>query len=480
MRMTARQSMGGLGALLLIVAAAGEERAERFDSDPGWDGLNNRSTIEMRPVVQDFGYTLYADTPSLGGTIGGTITPDGHPAYYAKPLAALTLDTPLRASGNITVKKGGGNILLGFFHSKSVNEWRTPSTLAFRINGRGDTFHVHTEFTSSKWRAAAGVMGRYDKVADRMHPIETPSDAAYRWTIDYDPKGNDGSGAFTATFNGVESVVNITPELRADGATFDRFGLMTVVKHADGGGDFYLDSLEINGEKIDLSKDPLWEGVGNKAKFMSDETRPRFNYGYSATNFAGGAKAGEFGGLFFRGDCRYPHTLSYCGATTETLTLAKPLVAAGKVVFKRGVSDSTTLFGFFHAEHSVKVNDSQKYALPSDFIGFAIEGPSAQGFYAYPNYRVHGDGFNSGYPENMPRIYPDGKPHEWKLAYEPDANGGGTVSFTLDTSVPSVLAIPAEHFAMGATFNRFGFVSPWIDGNGQVVYLDDLTFTVKQ
>jgi hypothetical protein len=30
---------------------------------------------------------------------------------------------------------------------------------------------------------------------------------------------------------------------------------------------------------------------------------------------------------------------------------------------------------------------------------------------------------------------------------------------------------------VGARFNRFGFVTTHIDGNGQVVYLDDLAYT---
>lgn len=476
-----RNSIGFAGALAFLLASslcAAEERTEHFDTDPGWDGMNNRSMIEMRPVVQDFGYR--PGEGGAAGAIGGTITPDGHPAYYAKPIALQCLDTRMHASGNLTVKKGGGNVLLGFFNPRTINEWRTPNTLVFRINGRGDTFHLHTEYTTRKWRAGAGVIGRYDTAADRMYPVENPSGAAYRWTMDYDPNGNNGAGTFTATLDDLTAVMNIDPELRKDGAAFNRFGFLNVVKHADGGGEFYIDDVEIDGEKVDLSKDPEWEGVGNHANFLSDETRPRFNFGYSATHFAGGTGAGEFGGIFFRGDCRYPHTLAYYGAKTETLTLVAPLRASGKLVFKRGVSDSTALFGFFNSEHSVAVTDSQRHALPSDFLGFAIEGPSAQGFFAYPNYRVHGDGASRGYPETMPRIYPDGTPHDWKLEYTPNGANGGTIAFTLDAGPPAVLEVPAEHIAAGATFNRFGFVSPWIDGNGQVVYLDDVTYTFTQ
>jgi hypothetical protein len=36
------------------------------------------------------------------------------------------------------------------------------------------------------------------------------------------------------------------------------------------------------------------------------------------------------------------------------------------------------------------------------------------------------------------------------------------------------------HKSAGAQFNRFGIVSNWVDGNGQVVYLDDLIYTVSQ
>jgi len=45
-------------------------------------------------------------------------------------------------------------------------------------------------------------------------------------------------------------------------------------------------------------------------------------------------------------------------------------------------------------------------------------------------------------------------------------------SFTLD--------LRQGHKKSGAQFNRFGIVSTWVDGNGQVVYLDDLTYTGRQ
>ncbi len=73
---------------------------------------------------------------------------------------------------------------------------------------------------------------------------------------------------------------------------------------------------------------------------------------------------------------------------------------------RRAVSDSTTLFGFFHSEHS----------------------------------------------------------------------GAGEIRLTCGGHT-AVLPLQPGHKGMGANFNRFGFVTPWIDGNGQVVYFDDLRYT---
>jgi hypothetical protein len=36
------------------------------------------------------------------------------------------------------------------------------------------------------------------------------------------------------------------------------------------------------------------------------------------------------------------------------------------------------------------------------------------------------------------------------------------------------------HRAAGARLDRFGLVTTWIDGNGQKVYFDDLTYTARQ
>lgn len=268
---------------------------------------------------------------------------------------------------------------------------------------------------------------------------------------------------------------------KADGATFNRFGLLNVMKSADDGGSLWLDDLSINGVTDTFDRDPRWSARRNRKTYTSTNVRPRFNFGYSPTRHAGGKAQGEVGGLLFRGDQRYPERLAYVGDRLEPLTLDRPLTASGKVTLRRGVTDSTTLIGFFHAPDSVRVGPEQTSGLPENFVGAAIEGPSREGFLFYPCYGVDRESAGAAprFEPLPPHILPDGKPHDWKLEYSPSAGASGRITVTLDGRSTSLDLAP-EHRALGARLNRFGFVTPHIDGNGQEVYLDDLTYTFRQ
>src|SRR6185436_441787 len=163
------------------------------------------------------------------------------------------------------------------------------------------------------------------------------------------------------------------------------------------------------------------------------------------------------------------------------LSLNHPLHAEGKVGFHRGVSDSTTLIGFFHSTDSMRSNDSQNSATPENFVGAAIEGPSSEGFYLYPTYGLDQEGVrasgNRGTP-TPPCIYPNGVSRDWTLDYHPDGNGGtGNIVVTLDGQAVTLNLDPG-HKQIGAHFNRFGIITTHIDGSGQTVYFDDLTYTI--
>jgi len=229
-----------------------------------------------------------------------------------------------------------------------------------------------------------------------------------------------------------------------------------------------------------FDKDPGWDGFNNWAVALEARTI-RQDFGYSNTHHARGQASGEMGGLVFRGDNRYRDRLAYYGDRLRPLTLEKPLRASGKVCLRRGVSDSTTLLGFFHSTHSVAVSPSQASALPRCLLGIAIEGPSSEGFYFYPVYALR-EGEYGSLPNvsSPPRIYPDGEAHEWTLEYTPEGAGGrGRITVTLDGKT-ATLDLGEGHKQMGAEFDRFGLVTTCIDGNGQRVYFDDLRYTCSQ
>jgi hypothetical protein len=473
-------------ALLLAgaSAAAEKERTEYFDADPNWEGVNNRAaTPERRTVRQDFGYGRTAHAGGGLGEVGGLVTPAAEPAYYAKKLDKNSFADPLSASGRLMWKGPAGQVLVGFFNAGTVNEWRTPNTVVLRLLGRGDVFYAFVEYCTGKWRAGGDSPGGFATVKDKAGRVALrgfKTGVAHQWSIKYDPDGNKGDGTVTVTLGGETAVCHLSPGHKADGAAFDRFGLLPVLKSADGGGEAWLDDVTVNGTADDFARDPGWDGLNNRKEYVTAEVRPRFDFGYTATRHAGGKAAGELGGLVFRGDCRYPDKLAAYGDRLATLTLEKPLKASGRIALRRGVSDSTTLLGFYHSADSLAVNPSQNSGFPKGFLGIAVEGPSSEGFLVYPAYRVRdgGQGYANG--RERPHLLPDGTGHGWSLVYDPTAaDGRGRMTVTLDGKAVS-LDLGASHKAAGARFDRFGLVTTWIDGNAQRVYFDDLTYTCEQ
>ncbi len=399
----------------------GTAKTESFDSDPLWPGVNNRRAREEEPVTirQDFGYSDSANAGGRPGELGGFISPAGEAAYYSRVLDQATFDTPLRASGTLACPDGSFHVLLGFFNARATKEWRTPNTIALRLNGRGDHFYTYVEYCTSRWRAGGDTTpfpSKEDPATGRRNLIGFPSGGkVYRWTLAYDPAGSDGRGMVTASIDDNAAVCVLDEGHRSDGAVFDRFGLLNVIKSADTGGEMYLDDIAVNGVMESFDEDPRWDGKNNGRTYPSRLVRPRFDFGYSPTRFAGGRSAGEIGGTIFRGDCRYPERMASFGDVVGPLTLRRPFRASGVITLRRGVSDSTTLFGFFNSRDSLRRSDAQSDSIPASVAGIHIEGPSRDGFAFYPVFRAREGGGVSLRPERAPRIYPDGASHRWSL-----------------------------------------------------------------
>lgn len=456
-------------------------RTQRFDADPAWDARNNRAALHSgREVTQDFGYRKNA----AKGEIGGLITPVAEPAYYAAKIPPRSFDQHLTASGRIARTTSKFHVLLGFFNAGSLGGWRTPNTVCLRLQGRGDHFYVYLEYATRKFRAGGdsprGFTEPDPSTGQQAMRHFATGNVPHTWSLSYDPNSNGGAGSISATFDDATAVCNLTAEHRQDSATVNRFGLLNVMKSADDAGEVWLDDIKIDGRQESLARDPKWDQLNNRRHYTTRAVRPACDFGFSTTNYAGGQKAGELGGLVYRGDARYPEKMACYADRLDSLTLDKPLQASGRVSLRRAVSDSTTLIGFFHSRDTLAPMMDQSSGLPKSFLGVAVEGPSREGFLVYPTYRTRGSDWNSSYGVKPPHIYPNGASHTWSLQYTPGAAGTkGQITVQLDSSTTSIDFDPA-HLQGETRFDRFGIVTTAVDGNGQIIYFDDLTYTFKQ
>jgi hypothetical protein len=463
-------------------------KTESFDRDPNWLGVNNRIAQERQPIAirQDFGFS--AKTSHAGGDmpgeIGGFVTPAGEAAFYGKDIGRVDFDQALSASGRLTVATGGTHLLIGFFNSETVNEWRTPNSVAIRLNGRGERFFAYVEYCNSKWRAGGDTTpfpSTTDPKTGRWNLIGYPCDKPLSWTLTYDPKANGGQGVVTATIGNDTAICKLDDKHKLDGATFNRFGILNVAKSADSGSEVWFDDIAIQGEQVEtFSRDPMWDGRNNRSTYRTRLVRPWFDFGYCDSQFAGGEKSGELGGRIFRGDCREPSRMACSGDRVGPLSLERRLKAQGRIALRRGVSDSTTLFGFYDSKASMRTNDSQNDSIPASVLGIHVEGPSSEGFKFYPVLHPASGGGIVGNIREFPTLYPDGQSHQWSLDYyPPTADAKGRINITLDRQ-SATLELPDKTRLNGTIFDRFGIITSWIDGNSQDVYWDDITYTVRQ
>src|SRR5207248_2931399 len=200
-----------------------------------------------------------------------------------KKLPRRTFADPLTASGTLACTGRKFHVLVGLFNANTLNEWRTPNTIALRLSGRGDVFYAWVEYATARWRAGGDSPRSFPTERDartgRKRLKGFPArGAVHKWSLTYDPKGNKGGGIITATIGDQTAVCHLAEGHKADGATFNRFGLLTVMKHAHHGGEVWLGDVAVNWKKEDFGKDPGWEGLNNRRTYVSADVRPRFDF----------------------------------------------------------------------------------------------------------------------------------------------------------------------------------------------------------
>ena len=453
----------------MFTAQITADRFEDFSVDPNWEGKGNRiDEAHSRTVVQDFGYsrTNYAGG-EMPGEIGGNVSRSLTPATYATVVPTKTLNDLLTASGKFTVtqvNKSSG-VLVGWFNAASES-WRMPNSLVFRLDGQGGKYWVFFEYGTQNYRTGGGETFEGRRYQTTKTPPE-PAGTVHTWSLTYDPNGAAGNGEITFVMDGKTYTAPLMPGHKADGATFNRFGIVNL-QVSGKGMNIYLDDLNVDGESYDFTDDPDWEEKGNRTTFNDREIRPCHNFGWSATNHAGGT-LGEVGGLIWRADARKPEQAAYYADQIGHLTMAHKLEASGKVAMIRASADSAVLIGWFNSRTHIG-------APPSNFVGIMVEGPSRVGHYFRPVYAN-----SQGQYEIMgkgPVIKPSRTSHRWRLSYTPDANDGdGQVTVTFNDETVSLNLKPGIR-TDGAVFDRFGILSFQRGGHFVDIYFDDISYTV--
>jgi hypothetical protein len=445
-------------ALAPSLSSAQALKTENFDSDPAWEGWNNRIKPKQFPTVhQDFGYRRAEG--DVSGAVGGKVWRASIPAYYAAKIAPRTLNDKLSASGTFTISatSSGSGLFFGWFNAKQPGSGRPINTLGWFLDAENDGARLYVNLVTATNRSHGAFVTPFEP-GKRHLPLK-PDGKRYRWSITYDPQANKGDGRFVFTLEGYPPVtVDLPAGYKAEGARFDYFGMMNLHR-AGGPMTVHVEDLTLDSNKIDLTQDPGWRAVGNRAVLQEREVIGAHDFGFSPTSRAGG-KRGELGGNFWRTE----EPFAYYADRVGPLALRDRLEARGKIAFTVGAPDSGLFLGWFHT--SAKNDQGLR-----NFVGVYLEGPSRVGHYFRPYYATMKG--TRGDPGKGPVLLPDGRSRAWSMSYDPQS---GVLQVSLDRETFD-FKMPPGHQAEGATLDRFGVFTVRTGGGNVKVWLDDLSYT---
>jgi hypothetical protein len=489
--MTAIRSLGFVSLLVVASTAVAQSSAvENFNRDPAWVGRFNRTELTNLPeVVQDFGYSPTNHAGQGSGEVGGRIQRTARPAYYAAEFAPVGLNDRLSASGTFAITKSqpGAGMFFGFFNSKQPGGSGRPIGslgLDFDFEGSGGRLAVRLITNTNK---SCGTFAT-PYVPGHFRPTPLRNDGTrYRWTLAYNPEAAEGRGQFTFTLNSdthtsqeygqlddraraeAEArfpltktfVVDLPAGYKAEGTTFDRLGLMNMMKQG-GAATIDFDDIAWNGQSQDFTKDPGWKGSGNRNRYSDREVVGAHDFGWSAdTNLAGG-RAGEIGGSLWRSG-----KPAWYAAKVGPFKNRQRLEARGKTQLVTAGPDSDMFIGWFNDRAEGSPGDE------GSFIGVHVGGPTRIGHCFMP--RIMNAKGERQVLDSAP-VMSLGQSQQWSIVYEPAVEGPGTMTVTLDGKT-AMMHVPADRAPSVDSLTRFGLCTSSIGGQAVKIYFDDLEAT---
>lgn len=293
------------------------------------------------------------------------------------------------------------------------------------------------------------------------------------WDIEKD--ADQMKGRITFRFDDQPAVSYfLLPGHQAEPGDINRFGVYNMqIYH--GSLEFYLTELIVNGENIELSLDPHWEGLNNQVTFKQTDFHAAQNFGYSQTSWAGKAP-GEVGGRFYGTEVIDPLHAYYADDIGQ-LTLDDPISFSGWINFIEGAVDGRMLIGYFNrAARIADIQGEYKGNPPHQFIGLEVMDQTRLG---YTFTAVCSPRQDVAVEERGPIYIPDRIKRPFSFQYDPAAGTSGRITVALAADTFSIDLTP-EQRKIDAAFNRFGLLNPRKGGKYVDVYVDDLTYVVKR
>lgn len=456
------------------LASGQTTRTEKFEVQPAWTGVNNQPQFPpCLTVDQDFGYS--PKTSFAGGTlgeIGGKIWRAASIASYARAIAPKTFQDKLSASGRFAVTKavGSSGFLFGWFNSSNPPGWRNLNSLALRIDGEKGFYRVYAEYGTRLKRTSTITINRKANVQHR------DDGTVHNWSLTYDPDGNHGGGSIEFKLDADAWTLNLEPGHKLDGAVFDRFGLWNRQTEAGSPLWVYLDDVVLDGVPQDFSSDPGWLATGNRRTYTDCEVEPRHNFGFRNSNHAGGAAAGEMGGILWRTESNAPQTAGYYADTRiGKLNLNGKLSAHGKLAMPRTCVDAGLYLGWFNTATYNSATTGNILA-PRNFLGALVESSSDEGQKFNASYRTGTGTYDLQI--RSPRLVPPTGTLEWSIAYDPALPKNNLV--VMVAGQQSVLTVPESVRKQETTFDAFGIGTTRKGGHWIEMFFDDITYTIAE
>ena len=198
-------------------------RSLDLSQDPNWDASGNRRTYTTTKVggAHDFGFSNTSYAGGKPGEVGGTFWRGPTYAYYADRVGPLTLDSPLQASGKVVLKVGApdSDMLIGWFNSTNKTQSPVEAGHFLGIHVGGPTRIGH--YFQPSCTTADGARNQA-----KTGPVIEPG-KVFDWSLSYDPAAEGGQGAIRVTLGTESANLVLRKGAKAQGATFDRFGVLT-------------------------------------------------------------------------------------------------------------------------------------------------------------------------------------------------------------------------------------------------------------